>query len=321
VCEQNNQPQTEVCDGIDNNCDGTPDDGLSADNDGDGHYAPGSCALPDDDCDDNNAAIWDCNTPVSDDPFTVSSDDGTVDITFPNVTEGGDTNITVERCNLDQLDGMGMTSPNTPCIDVQTDVGWDDMNGMEWIQVCINYDDTGMTLAQEQALSVVRCDGAVPPTCDLLAKDPDVVPNPNTDTNDICVLTDHFSYLAVGEPTDGDEDGTPDLLDNCPDVSNFFQRDTDEDGVGNACDKCPDTPAGVPVDDTGCEIAGVGFKGDMNSDDIVDISDVIRVLRIALHLDPPAVCADINEDGVVDISDVIRTLRMALGLDVYQKCI
>jgi hypothetical protein len=63
------------------------------------------------------------------------------------------------------------------------------------------------------------------------------------------------------------------------------------------------------------------IKGDMNKDGTVDISDVIRVLRMALGLDADDPCADINGDSIVDISDVIRTLRMALGLDDYQMCI
>jgi hypothetical protein len=61
--------------------------------------------------------------------------------------------------------------------------------------------------------------------------------------------------------------------------------------------------------------------GDMDEDRDVDISDVIRVLRMALDLDPDDVCADINGDGTVDISDVILTLRMALGLDGTVECI
>jgi hypothetical protein len=59
----------------------------------------------------------------------------------------------------------------------------------------------------------------------------------------------------------------------------------------------------------------------MDEDRDVDISDVIRVLRMALDLDPDDVCADINGDGTVDISDVILTLRMALGLDGTVECI
>jgi hypothetical protein len=67
--------------------------------------------------------------------------------------------------------------------------------------------------------------------------------------------------------------------------------------------------------------AGCYWLGDINCDDLVDISDVILVLRIALQLDTPKPCSDINGDGHVDISDVILTLRMALGLDEKKPCI
>ncbi|UCF09888.1 MAG: thrombospondin type 3 repeat-containing protein, partial [Candidatus Bipolaricaulota bacterium] len=39
---------------------------------------------------------------------------------------------------------------------------------------------------------------------------------------------------------DVDEDGIPDLCDNCPEVANTDQDDSDQDGVGNACDNCWD---------------------------------------------------------------------------------
>ena len=61
--------------------------------------------------------------------------------------------------------------------------------------------------------------------------------------------------------------------------------------------------------------------GDLNNDGVVDISDVILELRIALGIDPQVPCSDINGDGIVDISDVILTLRMALGLDPLRLCI
>ena len=44
------------------------------------------------------------------------------------------------------------------------------------------------------------------------------------------------------DPTDTDEDGVPDLCDNCPFKSNSNQSDKDEqkaDNVGDVCDNCP----------------------------------------------------------------------------------
>jgi len=40
---------------------------------------------------------------------------------------------------------------------------------------------------------------------------------------------------------DGDNDGTIDVCDNCPDTPNADQVNTDGDGFGDACDNCPDT--------------------------------------------------------------------------------
>ncbi|QYJ78313.1 extracellular catalytic domain type 1 short-chain-length polyhydroxyalkanoate depolymerase [Shewanella acanthi] len=41
------------------------------------------------------------------------------------------------------------------------------------------------------------------------------------------------------EPTDSDNDGIEDGLDNCPNVANADQADNDGDGLGNACDTTP----------------------------------------------------------------------------------
>lgn len=38
---------------------------------------------------------------------------------------------------------------------------------------------------------------------------------------------------------DGDEDGVPDAMDNCPEHVNPLQEDIDEDGIGDACDDDP----------------------------------------------------------------------------------
>ncbi len=69
-------------------------------------------------------------------------------------------------------------------------------------------------------------------------------------------------------PADSDQDGIPDIEDNCPNVPNPDQADADMNGVGDACepgndddgdgvpndiDECPDTDPGVEVDEVGCE--------------------------------------------------------------------
>ncbi|MGA1841456.1 MAG: hypothetical protein ACMUIU_12600 [bacterium] len=47
------------------------------------------------DCDDNNPAIWECNTPVSDIPVVISDETGKVTVTFPKVISGGNTTIII----------------------------------------------------------------------------------------------------------------------------------------------------------------------------------------------------------------------------------
>jgi hypothetical protein len=53
----NYQDDETFCDSGDNDCDGLVDESLSTDGDGDGHYTPGSCALPADDCDDTKEEV------------------------------------------------------------------------------------------------------------------------------------------------------------------------------------------------------------------------------------------------------------------------
>lgn len=222
-----------TCDGTDNDCaPGTPD---AVDMDAD----TTDCLT---DCDDSDPTIGACNTGFSDDPVTF--EEGVASVTFPNITSPGDTTIVVEECDFENPDGFVVPASSDPaCVTVESTAGWDG-----WVEVCINYDDTDMTPAEEQDLKMFRFDpGEDPPYTQLqLAPPGPGGTNPDTVNNIVCALTDHFSQLVVGIPQDQDSDGVSDLLDNCPEVLNFFQQDADKDGYGDACDCLSTNPTGFP---------------------------------------------------------------------------
>jgi hypothetical protein len=60
---------------------------------------------------------------------------------------------------------------------------------------------------------------------------------------------------------DGDGDGVPDMVDNCPTVSNASQQDGDSDGVGNDCDNCPTVPNPGQAD---ADLDGLGDACDLD---------------------------------------------------------
>jgi nitrous oxidase accessory protein NosD len=83
-----NPGANEECNGLDDNCDGQVDEGLSTDSDGDGYYTDDSCQTPGGDCDDTKASVHpgasetcnsvddDCNGTVDDQLSTDADADG-----------------------------------------------------------------------------------------------------------------------------------------------------------------------------------------------------------------------------------------------------
>ena len=82
--------------------------------------------------------------------------------------------------------------------------------------------------------------------------------------------------------TDGDNDGVPDCVDNCPAASNTGQEDADEDGVGDACDNCAGpNPSQADTDgDTfpdgcdNCETTPNPLQEDFDLDGVGDACDL-----------------------------------------------
>jgi len=321
-------PEATCNDILDNDCDnltdGTDPDcypkDYYCDDDNDGHYdssIDGTCIgsqcqgitcqfTKGDDCDDTNANIWNCNTPISNTSVTVTDISGNVSVTFPAILGGGNTTITTGVCQPGQVNGITLT--NSPiCSDIQTDAVFSGM-----VEVCITYDDMGLTLQDEQSLRMVRCDNQG--NCDLLTESK---PN-DTDNNIVCALTDHFTTFAVGIPLDSDNDNYFDLQDNCPYVSNPDQLDTDGDLVGDACDNCLNVPnpnqkdSNYPQDDNsvkpGEQHYGDVCDPDFNNNGIVDLIDYnmvrsyLRVKTVSNGGTAPDYL-DLNSNGIIDLID------------------
>jgi len=283
----------EVCDGADNDGDGQVDEGLSTDADRDGHYVPGSCLIPADDCDDANPTLGACNTPVSDQPITFEEQSGGVDVavTLPPVTNAGNTTVQVDPgCSQTDPEGLFFPGQAQSCVVVETTASACPAPGCTAggrfeppAEVCIGYAGLALTDAEEDGLRMVRCGAA--DGCALLTthchnkggpSNEPVCTLPGPDV--LCALTEHFSGFALGIPTDGEGDGVVDLSDNCTLVVNPTQTDTDRDGYGNACD------------------------ADFNNDGIVTAADYV-LLRAKLNT--ATALFDLNGDGFVTAADYL----------------
>lgn len=226
---------TEVCDGVDNNCDGNIDEGF--DQDGDGI------------CDQED------NCPQTSNPDQVDTDqDGEGDtcdicpLDAGNDFDGDGVCSDVDNCpdvvNGDQIDsdgdGIGDACDICPIEDPANDADQDGICGNE---------DNCPTMANGDQIDSDGDD--IGDACDTCPLDP----FNDIDGDGICGDVDNCPFIANPDQLDGDtdgvgdacdnffddldEDGIPDALDNCPGSPNSDQADSDCDTVGDVCDQCP----------------------------------------------------------------------------------
>ena len=117
--------------------------------------------------------------------------------------------------------------------------------------------------------------------------------------------------------TDGDGDGVPDSVDNCPTVPNPEQTNSDRDRFGDACDNCPYVPNNDQADRDG---DGVGDRcaTDINHDGYTDEADLGLLLSaLAGAYDPRC---DFDGSGTIDLVDLAlfaRQLRIGIASDEF----
>ena len=121
---------------------------------------------------------------------------------------------------------------------------------------------------------------------------------------------------------DKDDDGVPDVCDNCPQMPNPGQEDTDGDGQGDACDKCDFDGSPLTITDATGPFPGRVRKTCCGSVD-VDVADFENVegddgdAFILMMLQPEAddkrVCIEIKDDPRTTGLDTLLLAGVPIG--------
>jgi hypothetical protein len=306
-------PTAELCDGIDNNCDETVDEGFN--------QLGESCDTEDDE-DFCANGVWSCSEDGSsvfcaEDNPSVEQCDGidnncnlTVDEGFPDTDNDG-----LANCVDDDDDNDGDPDA-TDCEPENPDI----YNGAK--EICDGIDQ--------------NCDGALDDgfpdsdgdgLADCLDPDsdgdgiPDGIDNCPLFTNPAQKNNDGDGLGDVCDPDD-DNDTVPDEADNCPLIANPEQDDTDADGNGDSCDPDDDNdgtadkldckPKDASVHPAAIEICD-GFDNNCNNAIDEGFSDV-DADNLADCVDP-----DDDNDGVTDENDCEPT-NSAIFPGQVEKC-
>ncbi len=231
----------EICDNVDNNCNGAADEVFS-DLDGDGLA---DCLDEDDDGDDIPDLADNC--PVTYNPGQEDTDgDGAGDACEddkdgdgdPDLTDCQDDDPTIHHGANEVCDGI-----DNNCNQI-ADEGFND-NDLDSLKDCVDADDDDDTYLDEEDCAPLDAmiNPGMPELCNGQDDDCNGEVDEGFDDNDLDGLGD-----CVDE--DDDNDGIADEDDNCSLVANPEQEDAEEDGIGDACD--PDDDNDGSLDDDDC---------------------------------------------------------------------
>ncbi len=197
----------EVCDGLDNNCDGVTDEKWDI---------GGACAL----------AGLPCVTGTK---VCAGPDDWAC---TPDASKPQGVECQPQACSEGLVRPAATCDGEGACVEL----GWSHCNGFG----CANATDCASSCSADQdcRAGFACVDGDCEQQDESCAVDGECV-DQDPATEDVCVIIcSHLPRADYDPDGDIDADGTPDAEDNCPESPNPAQEDADADGVGDACDPC-----------------------------------------------------------------------------------